>query len=186
MLRHKYYIYLITFIFCSVFSYPCLYAQEKGSKSLISQPIIVNGDIVEYSTEAQEVTASGNVEIIYEGTKLTCKKLTENTNTKQGVAEGNARLEDERGIIEGEKITYDFQNKTGTIIDAGFRANPYFGKARKIERLDESEFIARYGYFTTCSFDRPHYRIGSKQMGILPGDQIQTKQNTLYLGSFPL
>jgi hypothetical protein len=147
---------------------------------------VVNGDNVEYSTETQEVIAQGNVEIIYEGTRLTCKKLTVNTATKQGVAEGSARLEDERGIIEGEKITYDFGNKTGTIIDADFRANPYFGKARKIERLDESEFIARYGHITTCSFDRPHYRIASKQMGILPGDKIQTRHNTLYLGSFPM
>ncbi|MBN2831200.1 MAG: LPS-assembly protein LptD [Candidatus Omnitrophica bacterium] len=186
MLRRRYFIYLILSIFHFVLLPHLIYAKDSSPKGLVSQPIVVNGDNVEYSTETQEVTAQGNVEIIYEGTKLTCKKLTVNTRTKQGVAEGNARLEDERGVIEGEKITYDFANKTGTIIDAGFRANPYFGKARKIERLDESEFIARYGYITTCSFDRPHYRIASKQMGVLPGDQIQTKNNILYLGSFPL
>jgi len=185
MIRHRQFILLACFLYL-IFLPAYIYAQESSSKKLVSQPIVVNGDNVEYSTETQEVVAQGNVEIIYEGSKLTCKKLTVNTRTKQGVAEGNARLEDDRGIIEGERITYDFQAKTGTVIDAGFRANPYFGKARKIERLGETEFIARYGHITTCSFDKPHYRIASKQMSVLPGDKIQTKHDVLYLGSFPL
>ena len=48
--------------------------------------------------------------------------------TKEGLAEGNARLEDKKGIVTGEKIIYDFANKTGIIYNANFRANPYFGK----------------------------------------------------------
>lgn len=186
MFSKRHLFYLLLFVFLFIFSSSFSYAQDSGLKSTFSQPIVVNGDNVEYSTETQEVTAQGNVEIIYEGTKLTCKKLTVNTKTKQGVAEGNARLEDENGIIEGERIHYDFEAKTGTIIDAKFRANPYFGKARKVERLGESEFVARYGHITTCSFDHPHYRITSKQMGILPGDKIQTKEDVLYLGSVPV
>ncbi|MDD3987523.1 MAG: hypothetical protein PHC93_01015, partial [Candidatus Omnitrophica bacterium] len=186
MFSKRHLFYLLLFVFLFIFSSSFSYAQDSGLKSTFFQPIVVNGDNVEYSTETQEVTAQGNVEIIYEGTKLTCKKLTVNTKTKQGIAEGNARLEDENGIIEGERINYDFESKTGTIIDAKFRANPYFGKARKVERLGESEFVARYGHVTTCSFDHPHYRITSKQMGILPGDKIQTKEDVLYLGSVPV
>ncbi len=174
--------YLLYIILLPVY----IYAEDGNLKGMGSQSIVVNGDTVEYLTESQEVTALGNVEIIYGGSKLTCKKLTVNTKTKQGVAEGDARLEDENGVIEGEKITYDFQAKTGTIIDAGFRANPYFGKARSIERLGESEFIARYGYITTCNLNRPHYRIASKQMSILPGDKIETKDDIIYLGGFPI
>ncbi len=163
-----------------------LSGEELVSKGQVAQPIVVNGDNVEYLTDTNEVVAQGNVEITYGGSRLTCRKLTVNTKTKQGVAEGQARLEDENGVIEGEKIIYDFQTKTGNIVDAGFRANPYFGKARKIERLGESEFVARYGYLTTCSLDRPHYRIASKQMGISPGNKINTRHDTLYLSSFPL
>lgn len=31
--------------------------------------------------------------------------------TKEGLAEGNARLEDEKGVVTGERIVYDFTNK---------------------------------------------------------------------------
>lgn len=179
---------IIVFCILSILFTPLyIYAANSSLLGAGSQSIVVNGDNVEYLTESQEVTATGNVEIIYGGSKLTCKKLVVNTKTKQGVAEGNARLEDESGgVIEGAKITYDFQAKTGTIIDANFRANPYFGRAKKVERLGESEFIARYGYLSTCSLDKPHYRIASKQMNILPGNKIETKDDILYLGGFPL
>ncbi len=149
-------------------------------------PIIINGDNVEYSADNKEVTATGNIEVIYKGSKLTCNKMKVNMQTKEGVAEGNARLTDEQGVITGEKIVYDFANKTGVILNADFRANPYFGKARKAEKVSDKEFIAKYGYFTTCNLAQPHYRFASKKINMFPGDKVVAKQNTLYLGAVPL
>jgi len=159
----------------------CLYAQENKV-----EPIIVNGDTVEYSADVKEVTATGNVEVNYKGSKLTCRKITVNTQTKEGIAEGSARLDDRKGVINGEKIIYNFQTKTGTIVDSQFRVNPYFGRAAKVEKVSDAEFIARHGYVTTCSLDRPHYRIKSKQINLFPQDKIQTKENSFYLGNIPL
>ncbi len=89
-------------------------------------------------------------------------------------------------MIEGAKIIYNFNTKTGTIIDSNFRSNPYFGRAEKIDKVSDAEFIARYGYFTTCNLDIPHYRIKSKRMNFFPNDKIQTKTDTFYLGKAPL
>jgi lipopolysaccharide export system protein LptA len=157
---------------------------KSGPKA--TQPITINGDTVEYSADSQEVSATGNVEIISGDTKLTCSKLIVNTQTKEGTASGHARLEDSKGVIEGEKINYNFQTKKGTIVNAQFRASPFFGKARNIDKEDEKEFVAHYGYATTCSLDRPHYRITSKQINVIPKELIQTKDDCLYLGPFPL
>lgn len=158
-----------------------LYAEDKKL-----QPIIVNGDTVEYSADSKEVTATGNVEVIYKGAKLTCQKLNVNSQTKVGIAEGNARLEDEKGVIEGSKIIYNFEAKTGTMIDSEFRANPYFGRGKKVEKVSDIEFIALKGYATTCSLDNPHYRIGSEKINMFPKDKIQTKGDTVYIGDIPL
>ena len=149
-------------------------------------PMIINGDNVEYSADSKEVVATGNIEVIYKGAKLTCNRLKVNMQTKEGIAEGNARIEDAKGIVTGEKIVYDFANKTGIIYDADFRANPYFGKAKKAEKLSDSEFVAKSGYFTTCSLDHPHYRFASKKISVFPQDKIQAQATTLYLGAIPL
>jgi lipopolysaccharide assembly outer membrane protein LptD (OstA) len=170
--------YIFTFYILH-FTFSC-YAQEA------KEPIIVNGDTVEYSMDSKEVTASGNVEVTYKGTKLTCEKLTVNTQTKDSSAEGNVRLEDEKGVIKGAKVTYNFQTKTGTIVDSEFISYPYFGKAQSVKKLSDREFIAQRGYMSTCNYDYPHYRIKSKRIDFFIHDKVQTKDDTVYVGKIPL
>ncbi|MBP7216582.1 MAG: LPS-assembly protein LptD [Candidatus Omnitrophica bacterium] len=158
-------------------------AQESKK---IEQPIVVNGDTVEYSADNKDVVALGNVKVEYKGSTLTCDKLTVNTQTKEGVAEGNVRLDDQKGIIEGSTITYNFQNKTGTIIDAGFRANPYFGRAKKVQKLSDTQFTASDGYFTSCNLDHPHFRFDAKSINMFPNDKVQTRSDTLRIGNIPI
>ncbi len=171
-------ILVAAFIFLSA---ALLFAEENKES-----PIIINGDNVEYSADSKEVTATGNIEVTYKGSKLTCNKLKVNMLTKEGEAEGNARLQDQKGVVTGEKIIYDFANKTGIIYNADFRANPYFGKAKIVEKISDSEFVAKRGYFTTCSLDHPHYRFAVKKLNMFPGDKTQAKQATLYLGAVPV
>lgn len=150
------------------------------------EPVIINGDQVEYSTDAREATAVGNVEVKSGGAILTCQKITVNTETKDCLAEGGARIVDKNGVIEGEKITYNFLTKTGVILNADFRSNPYFGKTRKVVKVNENEFVCFNGYATTCSLNHPHYRISSKKINFFPKDKIQTKEDIFFLGAAPL
>jgi LPS-assembly protein len=168
----------LALLFCCV--NPALAAENKES------PIIINGDNVEYSADNKEVVATGNIEVIYKGSKLTCNKMKVNMQAKEGVAEGNARLEDEEGVVTGERIVYDFANKTGVIYNADFRANPYFGKSKKVEKVSDNEFVAKNGYFTTCSYDHPHFRMAAKRINMFPGDKVRSRQTTLYLGAVPV
>jgi len=170
---------LLGFVFLSCVN--LVYAADNKES-----PIIINGDNVEYSADNKEVVATGNIEVIYKGSKLTCNKLKVNMQSKQGLAEGNARLEDEKGVVTGERIVYDFANKTGVIYNADFRANPYFGKAKKIEKVSDSEFVSKGGYFTTCNLDHPHFRMASKKIRMFPGEKVQSRQTTLYLGAVPV
>jgi lipopolysaccharide assembly outer membrane protein LptD (OstA) len=169
------------FAFCVLNFVLFCYSQENKQ-----QPLIVNGDVVEYSTDQKEITATGHVEIIYKGATLTCQKITVNTQSKEAVAEGNPRLDDQKGVIEGTMIIYNFETKAGTIIDSKFRANPYFGKAKQLEKVSDIEYVAKDGYATTCSFNKPHYRIGAKEINIFPNDKIQTKGDVIYVADTPL
>jgi len=178
----KFYVLNCSFAFYVLsFTFIC-YAQENKTE----EPIIVNGDTVEYSAGGKEFTATGNAQVTYKGVKLTCQKLTVNTETKDAQAIGDARLDEKTGVIEGSKIIYNFNTKVGAIIDSDFRSNPYFGKAEKTNKVSEDEFIARRGYYTTCNYDNPHYRIKSRKMNFFPGDKIQTRDDIFYLGRAPL
>ncbi|MFA4842556.1 MAG: hypothetical protein WC658_01805, partial [Candidatus Omnitrophota bacterium] len=181
--KSKFFILSVSFALCALPVFALLTYAEEPKKL---EPIIINGDRVEYVTESKDFTATDNVEVIYKDTKLTCDKLTLNTETKDAVAEGNARLEEADGIIEGKKLIYNFNTKVGTIIDADFRSNPYFGKAEQLNKVSDDEFITRRGYMTTCSYDNPHYRIKTRRMNFFPGDKVQTRDSIFYIGRVPL
>jgi len=149
-------------------------------------PLMINADKVEYLSDSKDVSAEGNVVINYKGSKLTCSKIVVNTLTKDGEAQGKVRLEDAQGVIEGEKLTYNFQTKSGFIDAAQFRMAPYFGRARHIEKVSDSQIAASRGYFSSCSFDRPHFRITARKLAMFPKSKIESSDDILFLGSVPV
>ena len=74
-------------------------------------PVIVNGDKVEYFAELEKVVAEGNVVIEYSDVTLTCDRIVVFTKTKDGFAEGNVKLKDQKGIIKGDSLFYNFDSK---------------------------------------------------------------------------
>ena len=193
------YIVLVCAVFCTLFFLTSVSAQqtlpltEKNSEikiptanKKVSEPVIVNGDKVEYLTDTNDISATGNVSIIYKGSKLTCDRIVVNTLTKDATAEGNVRLEDANSIVRGAKIKYNLANKTGSITDATLISGFYYAKVGQIDKVSEQELIARNGYISTCSLDHPHYRIESKQVNFFPGDKVQTKGDAIYISKTPI
>lgn len=177
---------LPTKIAAVAFIFTCLFFNRAYSQESPFKSIAINGDVVEYSVENKEVSAAGNVEIVYKGSKLTCDKIVINTETKDGRAEGHVRLEDDKSVIEGDKIIYNFNTKTGTIINSEFRSNPYYGRVRKVKKMGSGEFIALNGTASTCDYDKPHYWIRSNKMTIFPKQKILTEGNAFYVAGIPL
>ena len=60
------------FVFCAGLAFA-----ETSKES----PLIINGDNVEYSADSKEVVATGNIEVIYKGAKLTFNRLVVNMLT---------------------------------------------------------------------------------------------------------
>jgi len=164
-----------------------LSAKPAGSEKTpaIDQPVIVNGDTVEYVTERSEITAKGNVRVNYKGTKLTCNSLVVNTITKDGVAEGLVVIEDTENSMRGEKIIYNFNTKKGTVINGRAASPPGYFKADAVDLKGNNEFISKRGFTTTCSYDVPHYRLNSRTVRMLPGDKVQMYRNTFMVGALP-
>jgi len=155
--------------------------QEKTPET-VKQPIAIDAETVEYSMDNKNVTASGRVVVDFKGTKLSCDKFTVNTDTKDGIAEGHVKLEDAQGVIEAEKMSYNFQTKAGVMTNALFRANPYFGKAFEIKKVNDIEFVGINTEMSTCSFDHPHYRFKTKKVDFFRGDKFQMKSTTITAG----
>jgi lipopolysaccharide assembly outer membrane protein LptD (OstA) len=160
--------------------------KSEDKQAGFSEEVTVNGDEVEYDNEAGLVIATGNVEIVYKGAKLNADRVTVNMKEKIAVAQGHARLEDDRGVVEGERIEYAFEKRVGTLTATGFRSPPYYGTAEKVEKVGDAEIVAHRASFSTCDYDHPHFHLGAKRVNIFPGEKMQARSVKLYMGNIPI
>jgi len=151
-----------------------------------SAPVIVNGDKVEYLHEQNEIVGTGNININYGDVNLTCDKIIVRTDTKVGICEGNVKITQPGGFFEGEKIEYNFAEKTGSIVNGTVRADPIYGHADRVEKVSEKKVVLDNGYITTCDRPKPHYRVRAKQIRLYLDDKVIAKHVFFYIGNFPV
>lgn len=171
----------ISFFFCLISGFiliaflSCVWAQEK-------EQVTVNGDKVEYSTDNKTIKATGDVSILYKGSKLSCDSLTLDSQNKDAFGEGHIRLDDPKVVIEGKSIQYNLQKKSGTIFDSKFRSDILFGQAKELEKKNDSLYAASRGYFSTCNNDQPHFRFKTKKTYFRPNDSLESWNNGFFIG----
>lgn len=152
-----------------------------------SEPIIVNGDSVEYYQEKKEVVGTGNVSIAYKDVILTCDKIKVDLSTRDAEASGNVRIRQKDAYFTGDSIKYNFDTRKGEILNGYINAAPFYGRAHDLNKpANKDEFIMNKGYVTTCDLDHPHYRIEAKQVKIYPEEKVVAKHVRFYVGNIPI
>jgi len=174
------------YIFVVLTSSNSLAIDDKGLKLKAGQPIVVNGDTVEYFEEAKKIVAEGNVSIEHGNVKLTCDRIEVDTLNKQALCEGNVRIEHPEGVLTGDIIRYDFVKEKGEIVGAEVKAFPWFGQADQTGKVAENEYLLKKGFVTTCDLDQPHYCIKAREIRVFPDDKIIAKNVVFYIGKVPV
>ena len=164
---------------------------EQTTKEIVPQPpkepIVVNGDNVEYFQEKKMVTGAGNVSIKYKDITLTCEKITVYLDTREAIAEGNVKVTQEGAYFTGDRMNYNFETKKGMVLNGYVNAKPFYGKAEEVNKVEgKDEFKLNEGYATTCDLDKPHYRFRAKQIMIYLGDKIVAKHIVMYVKNIPV
>jgi len=156
---------------------------EFGAK----EPIVVNGDRVEYFQEKQEVVGTGNISITYKDVVLTCDRITVHLDTREGEASGNVKVTQKDAYMTGDRISYNFDTRKGSIVDGYVDAKPFYGRAQQVDKLANKEQVnMERGYFTTCNLDKPHYRVQSREVKIYLDDKVVAKHILLFAGNIPV
>lgn len=140
------------------------------------QPMIVNGDTVEFKSEGREVVAEGHVEIVHEDSTLVCDRVRVFIDEKLALAEGHVKLSKKDGpVLEGDAIVYDFAAQSGTIVSPRILMAPYYGKAELMEKISETEFLVNDCDLSTCDLPHPHYTLHCKEVKMNPGNSMTAK-----------
>ena len=170
-------------VLCSLFSVLCFSASAE------QELITCQADKIEYSQDGKEIIASGNVVVVYEGTKITCDELRVNTETKDSYAYGKVVLSEGENEMTGGNLFYNLDTKTGGLDNAVLSSPIWYGKGKKIDKLSDNKFEIHKGYVTTCDPRQRHcadYKIYSQKIGIVLEKRVRAKNVIFWVGKFPL
>jgi len=132
-------------------------------------------------------TATNGVTVRYGGVVLTAKKVTVNQNTGEAVAEGDVRVEHGGQLWSGDTARYNF--KTKQISGENFRSGqvPYFVRGEALAGdQNAGVYAVGHGLMTTDDYAAPGYSIHARTVVVVPGDYIEARGATLYLGKVPV
>ena len=121
--------------------------------------LLVEAKEIIYDNDRNTVSASGNVELNYQGRTLQADRVTYDRNTGRVYAEGNARLTEASGaVVTGSRfeLTDDFRNGfidslqvEQTVVQQGVQARARFS-APRAERTEGETTVFERGTYTAC------------------------------------
>jgi len=183
-------LFIVIVILLCIFTAPAsLFASSLNEikPTAPKEPIVVNGDNVEYFQEKKMVTGSGNISIKYKDIYLTCDKITVYLDTREAIAEGSVRVTQKGAYFTGERMNYNFDTKKGTVWKGYLNAKPFYGKAEEVNKIEnKDQFKLNEGYITTCDLAKPHYRVRAKQVEVYLDDKIVARHIVMYVGNVPI
>jgi len=157
-----------------------------AEETQIKEPIVVNGDKVEYFHEKKQVIGSGNVSITYKDVVMTCDKITVYLDTREGIAEGNVKITQKDAYFTGERINYNFDTRIGKVINGYVNTRPFYGKAGEMDKVSEKQVNLKSSSLTTCDLENPHYRLQAREVKIYLDDKVIAKHIVAYIGNTPV
>jgi len=150
------------------------------------EPIVCNGDKIEYMEGNKKLQGSGNIVLTYQEMKISADKVDVNLETKEAYATGHVILTQGANVFKAESVLYDFQKKTGKLINGVLEAPPWYGRCDEIDKVGDKEYVLGSGYISTCDRIPPHYKIRTKQVRLYLGDKIEAKNVVICAGNLPI
>lgn len=149
-------------------------------------PVIVDGDEISYLKEEGRIVAKGNVKMNYKGAELYCDEGTYNVSSNNATIKGNVKIIQDGSTLYGEDGVYDFNTNDAQVFSIRVEQPPIYGEAKKGNKIGKEKNVLEQGYVTTCSLQKPHYRICAKQIIIYPGERFVGKNVVFKVGEIPI
>ena len=141
---------------------PVDYQAEDSAVLLVKeQKFILYGKT---QTKYKTVTVDAPVTILDQQTNL-LTALSEKDSLGRIVT--RAKFQDGQQLFESESFTYNFKTHKGITKNTFTKEGEFFIKATNAKKVDERTVFIREGYFTTCSYDDPHFAFKANKLKVI-------------------
>ena len=142
----------------------------------------------------------GNVEVTFQDMKLTADEASFDEVTGNVRARGHITFADAESRLEADEAFYNvqtgmgwFSNGRGTLrakITPRPRMliteNPFYVRARRLERKSETTYVAIHARVTTCECEDTGWAISARRARVEVGDKVVTRDSFFHLLRVPI
>ncbi len=151
-------------------------------------------DTIDFDVDSEMVYMYNDAQVIYEDIELKAAYIEVNWNSKNVFSAG---LRDTAGGIYGKPVfkqsndafkadtmRYNFDTKKGKVYNITTQQGEGYIHGEIVKKMDESSYI-KFGKYTTCELDSPHYYIGANKLKVIPNNKIVTGPAYLVINDVP-
>lgn len=142
---------------------------------------------VEYEETTGVISDPAGVRVTYGDASLIAQKITLDRRTTEVQAEGHVRLQRGSEVWSGERLRYNFLTRQ---MQADFFRTgqaPFFAGGQGLHSNFTNQIhSATNAFVTTDDLADPGYRVRAKQLTFVPGQYLEARHATLYLGKVPV
>jgi len=140
--------------------------------------------------EGQVTKARGRVHLQYRGYDIFAREVDFHHDTNRAELRGGAQLIGKDAVVLGETIAVDFDQKTFHAYQAAGEMRPSFLQGRTLDNVyfrgaeswgSEREIFTHNCGLTTCTYDKPHYELDSRDSDYRPGKRIILRHVKLHV-----
>ncbi|MDP1992229.1 MAG: LPS assembly protein LptD [Syntrophales bacterium] len=165
MLRWKGFCWFVLVLFPFLAASPALPA---SGEDIAQGPVTIEADSISYNEDEDAVHAAGKVVITFTQGFLKADTVTLYRETSLALAEGHVLIHSDQDVIEGEKVFFNIESKTGTV-DGGklfIAQNHLYAKGDKIEKKGESTYRLENAKVTTCDGETPDWSLAASELNV--------------------
>lgn len=164
-------------ISCLLFTNDC-FAKEDG---------IITSETLEYVESTSTYIAKGSVKVTSGDKVIESDEMTYNVQTSDVVATGNVRYDDAQMAITASTMELNLDGETGILYEAEifFKKDNYHISGKDIEKKGENHYFAPEATFSTCDAPVPAWSFKGKDVDLLVGERLKTKNTLFYIKDVP-
>jgi len=189
--------------------FTCAFLLTPLSAEETPDEVHIDADSVVYQENTGIATADGNVKVRNKTMRMFAPHVEYNSNNQLVEAfsdqRGKVTLFSGPDKLTGEHLTYSFETRRGVLTDASGKMDALYlyggdvkvmpmddavkfgalkSRPKKSKKDAEDEQITEWLNVTTttCDFEKPHYRLKSKKVVIIPNKKIIIRRPRIYIG----
>ena len=162
-------------------SWELLLAAESGT-------VVLKADRLDHDQKADVLSASGNVDIDWGGSRLYADMAEYYRGKGLVSAHGSVKLVKGEDFLSGESAEFDLESKKGVIKNGKIfvKSNNLHVSGSEIEKSGDQDYRIKNSTITTCDGDKPSWKFKVEELTLTIDDYATGQNAFFYMGDVPV